>query len=125
MSTDINIDSAERTLSLLGKVMLIGYVGFPLCVVMSSWLGAPAGEQGPFDIPILLLMLISVLALLLSPILIGMVAAKIGKSGVIWGGFAFLFSPIGQLVGYFKIKSAVDAAAIAASRANFDQALSR
>jgi hypothetical protein len=44
---------------------------------MISWLGSPAGEKGPFDIPILLLM------------------------------------------------SAVDDAAIPASRANFDQALSR
>jgi hypothetical protein len=125
VSTDISIDGAERTLSLLGKVMLVGYVGFPLSVVLISWLGSPAGEKGPFDLPILLLLMISVLALLLSPILIGMVAAKIGKSGIVWGGFSFLFSPIGQLVGYFKIKSAVDDAAIAASRSNFDQAMSR
>jgi hypothetical protein len=68
---------------------------------------------------------ISLLALLLCPILIGVVAAKIGKSGIIWGGLSFLCSPFGQLVGYFKIKSAVEEASSMASRAGFEQALSR
>jgi hypothetical protein len=125
VSTDINIDGAERTLSLLGKSMLVAYIGFPLSLVLISWLGSPAGEKGPLDSLILLVTLVSLLALLLCPVLIGVVAAKIGKSGIIWGGLSFLFSPFGQLVGYFKIKSAVDEASSAASRANFDQALSR
>ena len=125
MSADINIDGAERALSLLGKSMLVAYIGFPLSLVLIAWLGASSGKKGPFDFLILLVMLISLLALLLCPILIGVVAARIGKSGIIWGGLSFLFSPVGQLVGYFKIKSAVDEATTAASRANFDQAFSR
>jgi hypothetical protein len=82
VDTDINIDGAERTLSLLGKAMLVAYIGFPLSLVLISWLGAPAGEKGPFDSVILLATVISLLALLLCPILIGVVAAKIGKSGI-------------------------------------------
>ena len=70
-------------------------------------------------------MLISLLALLLCPILIGSVAAKIGKSGIVWGGLSLLLSPFGQLIGYFKIKSAVEEASTAASRASIDQAFSR
>ncbi len=70
-------------------------------------------------------MLISLLALLLCPIFIGIVAARIGKSAIIWGGLSFLLSPFGQLIGYFKIKSAVDEATTAAARASFAQALSK
>lgn len=125
MSADINLEGAERTLSLLSKSMLVAYFGLPFSFVLISWLGPPAGQKGPFDLPILLVMLISLLALLLCPILIGIVAAKIGKSAIVWGGLSLLFSPFGQLVGYFKIKSAVDEASTAASRANIDQAFSR
>jgi hypothetical protein len=125
MGTDINIEAAERALSLLGKSMLVGYIGFPLSLVLISWSGSPPGEKSLIDSVILVVTLISLLALLLCPILIGVVAAKIGKSGIIWGGLSLLFSPFGQLVGYFKIKSAVDEASSVASRANFEQALSR
>src|SRR5262245_3203868 len=125
MSEEINVEGAERSLWRLGKFMAVAYIGLPLSLVLISWLGGPPGQKGPYDSWILLLTLISLLALLLCPILIGIVAARIGKSAVIWGGLSFLFSPFGQLVGYFKIKSAVDEASSTAARANFEQALSR
>jgi hypothetical protein len=74
---------------------------------------------------IVLLTFVSLVALLFCPVLIGIVAARIGKSGIIRGGLSFLFSPFGQLVGYFKIKSAVDEASSMASRAQFEQAIVR
>jgi hypothetical protein len=125
MSEDINVEGAERSLSLLGKCIAVAYIGLPLSLVLISGLGSPPGQKGPYDLLIALLSLISMLALLLSPILIGVVAARIGKSGIIWGGLSFLFSPFGQLIGYFKIKSAVDEATTAVARAGFDRTMSR
>lgn len=125
MSNEINVEGAERTLSALGICMLVGYLGLVLSVVLVSFLGSPPGQKGPLDSVIALLFLVSILALLLCPILIGMVAAKIGKSGIIWGGLSFLISPFGQLIGYFKIKSAVEEVSSAVGRAQFDQAISR
>ena len=82
MSTRDQYHGAERTLSLLGKSMLVAYIGFPLSLVLISWLGSPAGEKGPLDSLILLVALVSLLALLLCPVLIGVVAAKIGTGGI-------------------------------------------
>lgn len=125
MSEQIDIEAAERSLSLLGKCMAVAYIGLPLSLVLISWLGSPPGQKGPYDTGIAVLVFVSILAMLLSPILIGVVAARIGKSGVVWGGLSFLFSPFGQLIGYFKIKAAVDEAATVAARAGFDGAMSR
>jgi hypothetical protein len=121
----MNIEGAERSLSLLGKFMLVGYIGLPLSLVLIASFGSPPGQQSPLDSVIALLTFVSIVALLLCPILIGIVAARIGKSGIIWGGLSFFFSPFGQLVGYFKIKSAVDEASSMASRAQFEQAIVR
>lgn len=121
----MNIEGAERSLSLLGKFMLVGYIGLPLSLVLIAWLGSPPGQKGPLDSLLALLAFVSLVALLICPVLIGIVAARIGKSAVIWGGLAFLLSPFGQLIGYFKIKSAVDEASSMASRAQFDQAIAR
>jgi hypothetical protein len=116
VSQEIDIDGAERSLSLLGKFMAVGYIGLLLWVVLIAWLGSPDGQKGPYDSFILLLVLVSTVALLLCPFLIGMVATRIGKNGTVWGGLSFIFSPVGSLIGYFKIKSAVDEAATAAAR---------
>jgi hypothetical protein len=116
VSQDIDIDGAERSLSLLGKFMAVGYIGLALLLVLITLLGNPDGQKGPYDSFILLLVLVSTVALLLCPFLIGMVATRIGKSGIVWGGLSFIFAPFGSLIGYFKIKSAVDEAATAAAR---------
>lgn len=124
MDADINVDHAERTLSWLGKCMLVAYIGLPLYLVLVAWLG-PAAAKAPLGFLVVLELLISLLALLLCPILIGVVAAKIGKSGILWGGLSLLCSPWGQLIGYFRIKSAVEEASTAAARAHFGQAFSK
>jgi len=121
----MDIEGAERSLSLLGKFILVGYIGLPISLVLIAWLGSPPGQKGSFDSIIALLFFVSLVALLLCPVLIGVVAARIGKSGIIWGGLSFLFSPFGQLIGYFKVKSAVDEAGSMASRAQFEQAIAR
>lgn len=125
MSNEINVDGAQRTLSTLGVCMLVGYLGLVVSLVLVSFVGNQPGQKGPLDSVVALLFLVSILALLLCPILIGVVAAKIGKSGIIWGGLSFLFSPFGQLVGYFRIKSAVDEVSSAVGHAHFEQAISR
>jgi hypothetical protein len=66
VSNEINIEGAERTLSVLGICIAVGYVGLVLSLVLISWLGGPPGEKGPFDSWISLLSLVSILALLLS-----------------------------------------------------------
>jgi hypothetical protein len=119
------IERAERTLSLLGICMVVGYTSLVVSIVLATWLSSRSGQKSPLDLLVLLLSLTWTVALLLCPILIGMVASKIGKSAIIWGGLSLIFSPFGQLVGYFKIKSAVDEASTAEARAQFEEAISR
>ena len=124
MSNSINIEGAERTLSALGICMVVGYAALVASLGLATWLSGQPGEKNPLDWLIVVLSLTWTLALLLCPILIGVVAAKIGKSAIVWGGLSLVFSPFGQLVGYFKIKSAVDEASMAVGRAQFEQAIS-
>lgn len=125
MTANINVESADKALSLLGKCMLVAYIGLPLSLVLVVWAAGPPGQRGPFESIVLLIFAASILALLICPILIGVVAARIGKSAIIWGGLSLIFSPWGQLVGYFKIKTAVEDAASVASRAHFDAVMSK
>ena len=115
MSSNIDIDAADKALSRLTTLVLIGYLGIVAAVVLAIFLANPDGESTLLGIIPAILYLIAVVALLICPIFIGLTANRLGKSGIVWGGLSFIASPFGQLIGYFMLKSAFNSAIYSAS----------